>query len=97
MFCLKNVICAITFQTLCPKFDNFLQYETYDFAHDITNILDIPTIFISCIVLDAMNEMQMLFTARAASSYLPRDQTLKIYVQEIGQKWCCPACIEGSK
>ena len=64
----------------------FLQYETYDFAHDITNILGIPAIIIFCIVFDVTNEMQMLFAAKTMSSYLPRDQTLKIYVQEIWQK-----------
>ena len=26
---------------------HFLQYETYDFAHNITNILDILAIFVS--------------------------------------------------
>ena len=66
-----------------PKFDNFWQYDTYGLAHNITNILDIPAIFIFCLVFDIMNEMQMLFAARTVSSYLPRDQTLKIYVQEI--------------
>ena len=30
-----------------PKFDLFLQYKIYDFANNITNILDIPAIFIS--------------------------------------------------
>ena len=63
-----------------PKSDNFLQYETYDFAHNITNILYIPAIFIFCIVFDVMNEMQMLFDVRTVSSYPPRDHTLKIYV-----------------
>ena len=69
-----------------PKFDIFLQYETYDFAHNITNISYSPAIFIFSIVLDVINEMQMLFAARTVSSYLPREQTLKIYVQEIRQK-----------
>ena len=84
---MKNVICVITFPAPTPKFDIFLQYETYDFAHNITNSLDIPAIFISCIVFDVINEMQMLLATRTVSSYLPcRDQTLKIYIQEIKQK-----------
>ena len=29
---------------------NFLQCQTYDFAYNITNILDIPDIFVFCIV-----------------------------------------------
>ena len=66
-----------------PKFDNFLQYETYDFAHNITNILYFPAMFIFYIVFDAINAMQMLFAVRIVSSYLPKDQTLKIYLQEI--------------
>ena len=68
------------------KFDIFWQYETYDFAHNVTNILDIPAIFIFCIVLDAMNKMQMLFDARTVSSYLPRYQALTIYVREVRQR-----------
>ena len=94
MYCLKNVTCVIP-QPPTPKFDNFLQYETYDFAHNITNILDISAIFIFCIAFDVINEMQMLFAARTLSSYLPRDQTLKIYAQEIKQK--LEQCIEGWK
>ena len=42
-----------------PKFDNFLQFETYEFAHNIPNILDIPAIFIFCIAFDVINVMQM--------------------------------------
>ena len=69
-----------------PKFDIFLQYETYNFAHNIPNISDIPGIFIFYIGFDIINEMQMLFAVRTVSSYLPREQTLKIYIQEIRQK-----------
>ena len=79
---------------LCDYFPNPLPknftifYSTrHDFAHHITNILDIPAIFIFCIAFDVINEIQMLFAARTLSSYLPRDQTLKIYAaQEIKQK-----------
>ena len=70
-----------------PKFYNFLQYETYDFAHNITNILYFPAVFIFFVVFDVINAIQMLFAVRIVSSYLPRDQTLKIYVLEIRQKW----------
>ena len=80
MYCLKNVIYVIIFPTPYPQIWQFLQYETYDFAHDITNILDIPAIYIFCIAFDVIYEMQMLFAAGVVSSYLPRDQTLKIYV-----------------
>ena len=69
-----------------PIFDNFIQYETYDFARNITNILDFPAIFIFYVVFDVINVMQMLFAVRIVSFYLPRDQTLKIYVQENRQK-----------
>ena len=80
----KCRLCHYFPNPLPPKSDNFLQ--TYDFAHNITNILDIPDIFIFCIILDAMNEMQMLFAVRTVSSHLPRDLTLKICVHEIQQK-----------
>ena len=82
----KMLFAWLLSQPPTPKFDNFLQYATYDFAHNITHILDIPAIFIFYIEFDAMYEMQMLFAVRNVSFYLPRDQTLKIYVQEIRQK-----------
>ena len=84
---LKNVICVIIFSTPLPQnLTIFVQYETYDFAHNITNILDFPAIFIFYVVFDVINAMQMLFAVRIVSSYLPRDQTFKIYVQDIRQK-----------
>ena len=66
-----------------PKLDNCLQYETYNFAHYIKNILDVPAMFVFCIVIDVVNEMQMSFSATTVLSYLPREQTLQICVQEI--------------
>ena len=86
MYCLKNDIYVITFPTPYPKIWQFLQYHTYDFVHDITNILDIPVLFIFCIVFDAINEMQMLFAVRTVLSYLPRTKSWKYMSQEIRQK-----------
>ena len=83
VYWLKNVICVITFLTSNPKIWYFLHYETYDVAHNITNMSDIPAIFIFWIEFDVVNEMQMLFAAKILLCYLPRDQILKIYVQEI--------------
>ena len=71
---------------LHQKLNNSLQYETYDFAHNITNILDIQAIFIFYIEFYVTNEAQMLFASRTLSLYFPWYQTLKIYIQEITQK-----------
>ena len=50
------------------------------------NMLGMPAMFVSSIVFDVINEMQVLFATKTVSCYLPRDQTLKINVQEIRQK-----------
>ena len=89
IFCVyveKCRLCDYFPKPLPQKLDNCLQYETYDFAHNITNILDIQAIFIFYTIFDVMNEMQMLFASRTVSSYFPSYQTLKIYTQEIRQK-----------
>ena len=69
-----------------PKFDHFSQYATYDFAHYIANIWDIPAIFVFCKVNGVIYNMQMLFDVNTVLSHFPLDQTLKIYVKEMWQK-----------
>ena len=62
MYWLKNVICVITFPSPTPTIDNFWQYDTYDLAHNITHILDIPAIFISvfCLMLSMKYKCYLL-------------------------------------
>ena len=45
-----------------------LQYETYDFAHNIPYIVDIPAIFIFYTAFGVINEMQMLFAVKQKES-----------------------------
>ena len=35
----------------------FLHYETYDFVNNITDIIDIPSIVVFCIVFDVINKI----------------------------------------
>ena len=51
-----------------PKFDIFLQYETYNFAKKNNKYFRYSSHFIFYIAFDAMNEMQMLSTVRTVSS-----------------------------
>ena len=75
---LVEKIVKLLSQPPTPKFEHFLQCKTYDFVHNITNIVDIPAIFVFCIVFDDINEVQMLFATKTVSSYFPGNQTLKI-------------------
>ena len=84
MISVGNVLFRITFPNPTPKFDNHLHYETHDFAHNITVILDIPAMFVFCVGFDVINEMQMSFSTKTVFSYLPRDQPWKC-VQGIWQ------------
>ena len=59
---------------------------TYDFAHYIANILDIPVIIVFCRVFGVIYNMQMLFYGNTVLSNCPMDQTLKICVKEMRQK-----------
>ena len=58
MYWLKKSICVITFPTPYLKILLFSQYVAYDFAHDITNIWDIPVIFVFCTVFGVINNTQ---------------------------------------
>ena len=64
-----------------PKFYNFSQYVTYDFAHYIANMWDIPAIFVFCRLFGVIYNMQMLFYGNTVLSYCPMVQTLQIYVK----------------
>ena len=41
------------------KFDIFFHNTGYDFAHDITNIEDMPAIFVFCALFCVFNKMQI--------------------------------------
>ena len=77
---------VVTFQTPTPKFYNFSQDVTYDFARYIANIRDIPAIFLFCRVFGVIYNMQILFYGNALLSNCPMDQTLKICVKEMWKK-----------
>ena len=76
---------ALLSQPPTPKFYNFSQYVTYDFAHYIANIQDIPAIFVFCRVFGVIYNMQLLFYGNTVLSNCPIDPTLKIYVKEMCQ------------
>ena len=70
---------------------------TYDFAHYIANIWDIPAIFVFCRVFGVVYNMQMLFYENTVLSNCPVDQTLKICVKEMWQKCVSLVCIDRWK
>ena len=80
-----------------PKFYNFSQFATYDFAHHIANIWDIPAIFVFCRVFGVIYNMQMLFDENTVLSYLSIDQPMKICVKEMWQKCDSLVCTDSQK
>ena len=53
-----------------PKIWQLLQCNTYDFAHNITISLDIPAIFVFCMIFEVIDEIMMLFAAKTVLSNL---------------------------